>query len=142
MSGGSVFVDTNVVAYALDAASPQKRAAAQDLIARLGPAGRLVFSTQVFQETYAVLVRKLKLAPAQAERAVTKLFDYAFVTTDTPLLRRAMHRHQDDGIAFYDALIVEAALTSGCEILASEDFQQGRRFGKLRVVNPFTESIE
>lgn len=142
MSDARVFIDTNVVAYALDASSPQKRAAAQDLIARLGPEGRLVFSTQVFQETYAVLVRKMKVAPAQAERAVTKLFDYAYVATDTKLLSRAMHRHQDDSIAFYNALIVEAALAAECALLASEDFQQGRRFGKLRVVNPFNENIE
>ena len=96
----------------------------------------------MFQETYAVLVRKMKLAPAQTERAVTKLFDYAFVATDIRLLSRAMHRHHDDSIAFYDALIVEAALAAECALLASEDFQHGRRFGKLRVVNPFKENIE
>ena len=45
-----------------------------------------------------------------------------------------------DGIQFWDALIVEAALKAGCTQLFSEDFQTGRKFGTLRVVNPFPGS--
>jgi predicted nucleic acid-binding protein len=40
-------------------------------------------------------------------------------------------------IAFYDALIVSAALTGGCGILLSEDLQHGRRIEGLEVRNPF-----
>ena len=40
-------------------------------------------------------------------------------------------------LAFYDALILAAALEAGCETLYSEDFQPGRRFGDLTVINPF-----
>ncbi len=42
-----------------------------------------------------------------------------------------------DGFDIYDALILAAALEAGCETLFSEDFQHGRRFGDLTVVNPF-----
>jgi len=39
--------------------------------------------------------------------------------------------------AFYDALIVAAAIDARCRWLPSEDLQQGRQFGALTVENPF-----
>ena len=41
-------------------------------------------------------------------------------------------------ISYWDALIVAAALLSGCDTLYTEDLEQGRTFdGQLTVVNPF-----
>jgi len=42
-----------------------------------------------------------------------------------------------DGLDIYDALILAAAIEAGCETLFSEDFQHGRRFSDLKIVNPF-----
>ena len=42
-----------------------------------------------------------------------------------------------DGLGFYDALIVAAAINAGCDLLFSEDLQHDRKFGKLVVKNPF-----
>jgi predicted nucleic acid-binding protein len=47
---------------------------------------------------------------------------------------------EDDGISFYDALIVAAAVGAGCDTLYTEDMQHGRRIGGLAIVNPFLES--
>ncbi len=44
---------------------------------------------------------------------------------------------RDHGFAFYDALIVAAALEGGCDTLFSEDMQHGRDVGGLTIVNPF-----
>jgi len=44
---------------------------------------------------------------------------------------------RDHSLAFYDALIVAAAVEAGCDRLYSEDLQHGRRFGDCVVVNPF-----
>ena len=38
---------------------------------------------------------------------------------------------------WFDALVVQAALTSNAATLYSEDMQHGRQFGALTVVNPF-----
>ncbi len=43
------------------------------------------------------------------------------------------------GIGIYDALIVAAAIESGCDQLYSEGLQHGRSFGDCVVVNPFIE---
>ena len=44
---------------------------------------------------------------------------------------------RDHSLAFYDALILAAAIEAGCETLYSEDFQHGRQFGDCTIVNPF-----
>ncbi len=40
-------------------------------------------------------------------------------------------------LSFWDALIVQTASKSGADRLLSENFQDGRRFGHLRVFNLF-----
>jgi predicted nucleic acid-binding protein len=39
--------------------------------------------------------------------------------------------------AWYDSLIIAAALEGGCKVLYSEDLQHGQHFGDLVVENPF-----
>ena len=51
--------------------------------------------------------------------------------------RLAVVLARDHSLAFYDALILAAAIEAGCETLYSEDFQHGRRFGDCTIVNPF-----
>jgi hypothetical protein len=45
--------------------------------------------------------------------------------------------HERHSFAFWDAMIVEAALLSGATTLLSEDLQDGRRIGDLTITNPF-----
>jgi predicted nucleic acid-binding protein len=49
----------------------------------------------------------------------------------------ASRLEEEHSLAFWDALIVEAALRAGARTLLSEDLQDGRRFGELVVRNPF-----
>ena len=44
---------------------------------------------------------------------------------------------EETGYHFYDALIVAAAVESGCRTLYSEDLQHGRKIGNLTILNPF-----
>ena len=55
--------------------------------------------------------------------------DIAPITSATHAAAVALAR--DHSLAFYDALILAAAIEAGCETLYSEDFQHGRRFGDL-----------
>lgn len=41
------------------------------------------------------------------------------------------------GLSWWDALIVAAARDAGCELLLSEDLQEGQRIAGVEVVNPF-----
>ena len=48
----------------------------------------------------------------------------------------ALELAREHGFAFYDALIVVAAIEADCDILYSEDMQHGRAIGGLTIVNP------
>jgi predicted nucleic acid-binding protein len=128
------FFDTNVLVYAfLDVA---KRARAVDLIASGG-----VISAQVLNEFTNVARRKHARDWADIERAVSvirgRFPDVMPLTSDTHAAALGLAR--DHGLAFYDALIVAAALEGNCDTLYTEDMQHGRKFGGLAIVNPFIE---
>jgi len=40
-------------------------------------------------------------------------------------------------ISFWDALLIQAAESSGAAVLYSEDFAPGQTYGAVRVVSPF-----
>jgi predicted nucleic acid-binding protein len=131
------FVDTNVLVYADDADAGDKRDVARALLTRIFADRSAVVSVQVLQEYFSAATRRLGL-PAEAARsrvlALGRLDVVALVTDD---VLAAIDLHRLHSLSIWDALIVRAALISGCTILYSEDLQSGRRFEKLRVVNPF-----
>src|SRR5262245_21555543 len=114
---GRSFVDTNVLVYLYDTDNPTKRARAGELVAEYGPSGKLVLSTQVLQEFFVTVTRKLArpLSPASAEQAVRHLSTYPVVATDVQLVLGAIETVQAHRISLWDALIVEAARQSACD---------------------------
>lgn len=50
----------------------------------------------------------------------------------------AIDLHRLYGLSIWDALILRAALISGCRRLYTEDLQGGFRIENLEVVNPFS----
>jgi predicted nucleic acid-binding protein len=63
--------------------------------------------------------------------------DLDVVVLDVPLVVRAVARSREHRLSLWDALIVQAAHSRGCTRLLTEDLQDGRQFGALRVENPF-----
>ena len=55
------------------------------------------------------------------------------------IVQAAIALAQQHRLRWRDALILEAALRAGANVLLSEDGQAGRRFGQLVVENPFAE---
>ena len=54
-----LFADTNILVYAFDRGEPTKQVVAQELLRREGATGNIAVSTQVLQEFYVVVTRKL-----------------------------------------------------------------------------------
>lgn len=132
------FFDSNVVVYAFDDSDRARQDVAQRLLARHSSAGQaLVLSIQVLLETFNVLTRKKRAAAADALRAIQLLKQHEVVAPSADTAMRALELAVLHGLSTWDALIVQAALESGCDTLFSEDLQHGRRFGALQVVNPF-----
>ena len=133
------FADTNVLVYAYDCSEPNKQKIAQNLLKNEGSEGKIILSTQVLQEFFVVVTRKLSkpLSVDDAYHVVCNLAEYPLVQMDKYLILRAIKRTNSDIISFWDALIIEAALQSDCEILLSEDLQTGRKINDMTIENPF-----
>ena len=136
---GNVFVDTNVFVYLFDADDPTRQDIARSLIDRLAKEATIVVSTQVLQEFYVSVTRKLaEPLPSQPAMEATRgLSTYRVVQLDPSMIFAAIALHEKEKTSFWDGLIVRAALESGCELLMSEDMQHGRRFEGLKIDNPF-----
>jgi len=135
---GRVFLDTNVLVYAMDDAEPAKQARARALVAE-ARAGSHVVSAQVLQEFYNAATRKLaRPVPAGvAAEAVRVLSRLTVVPADAALVVAAIELHRRHQVSWWDALILQAALTAGCDRLLTEDLQDGLQLGPLVVENPF-----
>ena len=134
-----LFVDTNVVVYLFDADAPDKQERAREIFEAEGGKGRLVLSTQVLQEFFVTVTRKLQhpLPMDEAEAAARELAMLDVVEIEVPIVLRAIALARQHTLSLWDALIVEAAVQRGCTRLLSEDLQNGRRFGDLTIENPF-----
>ena len=133
------FFDTNVLVYAFDKSEPKKGAAARRLIHVFGMDGNLVLSTQVLQEFYVTVTKtgNSMLTREEAEEIVNDFAEFPLVQVNKAIISHAMKRHQSENFSFWDSLIVEAAIQSGCTQLLSEDMQNGQIFGSLTIHNPF-----
>lgn len=133
------FFDTNVLVYLFDEDSPEKQAAARELVRQETADGRAVLSTQVLQEFYVAITRKLALPvpPPTALQALADLCALPVVQVDKDLVLRGARRSQAGDFSFWDALIVEAALQARATTLWTEDLQHGQTVETLRIANPF-----
>lgn len=138
--GDSFFVDTNVLLYALSASEPAKQAIAQTWLDPLWSEQSGRISWQVIHEFYAKAVQKLGVPQIIARHAVDLLQAWKPEPPSHATVQRAWHWCDSAKISFWDALIVAAAEQSGCRYLLSEDFQTGRRFSALTVIDPFQRS--
>ena len=134
---GPFFVDTNVLVYADDLDAGPKREAARALLRQIVPSGEAVLSVQVLQEYFAVATRRLGLPAEAARDRVEALSQLEVFTPRVGDLLAAIDLQRLHSLSIWDALVVRAALVSGCRTLYTEDLQHGRRFEALEVVNPF-----
>ena len=134
-----IFVDTNVFVYLFDADEPAKQQRAREVVGELMRSGALVLSSQVLSELYVTVTRKLAhpLEPAAALRALADLAVYPVVAIDAALVQRAAARSVAEQVAYWDALILEAAVEAGAATVYSEDLQHGRVYHGVTVRDPF-----
>ena len=134
---GPFFVDTNVLVYADDARDAAKQTMARDLIRGLLHERNGKISLQVLQEFFAAATGKLGLTAVDARRRIEILSHMDVVRLDVDDVLAGVDLHRLHQLSIWDALIVRAALISGCRTLYTEDLQDGRRFEGLQVVDPF-----
>src|SRR5260221_12683305 len=137
---GGFFLAPNVLVYWLDIQSPEKAKIAHNLIRHAVDSEKGIVSYQVVQEFFHVALRRfarpMPLSDCEQYLAIT-LRPLLAVQSSALLCGEALRIHSQHGVSWYDALLVAAALEAQCDVLYSEDFQHGRLFGDLKIVNPF-----
>jgi len=139
-------VDTNVLVYRFDPRDPVKQRRATELL-EAGITGQaLVLAHQALVEFIAAVTRPQRnlggrplLAPAQAIlEAEDLLAQFPVIYPSRDQLVTAMRGTATYGLAWFDAQMWACAEVNGLAEILSEDFQHGRHYGRVRVVNPFS----
>ncbi len=133
-----IFLDTNVLIYAIESILPLsgKTATARALVA--GP--DWMISTQVLGEFYRATTTKRRAVPLSHKEAVAwvQLWKRSPVSpVQQPQVDLALELCGRYQIGYYDALILSAARLAGCGIVYSEDLNSGQDYGGIMVRNPF-----
>ncbi|HEY6390537.1 MAG TPA: PIN domain-containing protein [Bryobacteraceae bacterium] len=134
---GREFVDTNVLVYAFDRTAGKKREIAVALLARLWSDRIGCLSLQVLQEFYVTATKKLKMGPAEALAQIDRFGKWTVHRPEISDVLVAIHLHREKKIPFWDAMILRSAMSSGCDLLWSEDLSDGQRWDGVTVRNPF-----
>jgi predicted nucleic acid-binding protein len=135
------FVDTNVLLYAISRAPEERRKAeiAREILTQRD----LSLSVQVLQEFYVQATRESRpdrLRHDQAVRLVASFCRYPVQDLTVPVVEAAFVTRERWQLSYWDAAILEAARTSGCEVVLSEDLSDGEDYGGVRVENPFAQT--
>lgn len=137
-----LFLDSNVVIYALDPRAPAKQARCMAWLSATARTGTLTISPQVCAEARSVAVKKLHLATDVASKAVLGLLPFCTAPYGAPQVRAALDIERDWGISWWDSLIVASALAAGCTHLLTEDAQSAPVIDSMRIMNPLAVAPE
>lgn len=137
-----VFVDTNVLIYAVDEFDRRKHEAARAWRAELWKSNRGRISFQVLQEFYAKVTQKWPAAKEDARAEVRDLLTWKPLTMDGLVLERGWKIQDRYKLSFWDALIVAAAKQASCGYLLTEDLRAGQEIEGVVVVSPFHARLD
>ncbi|MGA8431825.1 MAG: PIN domain-containing protein [Candidatus Sulfotelmatobacter sp.] len=137
---GRFFLDTNIFVYTFDVKASAKAKKAVQLIREAVDTGKGIVSYQVVQEFFNVALRRFTepMSVAEAEQYLITVFRPLLAIHSSPAIYiNALRIAGKQRFAWYDSLILAAALEADCDTLYTEDFQNGQTIEGLRISNPF-----
>ena len=142
MTGQRFSIDTNILVYSIDKDAGTRHEQSRTLVDALVDRD-CVLTLQALAEFFHAVTRKNKMPVAEAAAMVhdwMELFPVAIA--DGRILSQAIQLKNEHGFAFWDAVLVQAARAAGVTRLLTEDMQDGRTLGALRLENPFKEGFD
>lgn len=126
------FLDSNVLLYLLEPGT-RKSQRSRGLVS----AGAFV-SVQVLNEYSDVARRKRMLCWDDIVNSLEPIKESCVVLpVNIALHERALSIVRETNLRIFDANIVAAAELAGCDVLYTEDLNNGQRIGRVTIVNPF-----
>jgi predicted nucleic acid-binding protein len=132
-------VDTNILVYAHDLDAGKKHEIARQLVSEIWEAQSGVISTQVLQEFYVTLTRKIPspLRRTQVRRLLNNYLAWEVAVNNGPTILQAIEIEENYNISFWDAMILSAAYTKNAAVLITEDLNEGQKIEGITIINPF-----
>ena len=136
-------VDSNILVYRCDPRDPIKREAALRILREGELSGELRIPHQALVEFVNSVIRsrgrdaalmRLEDATRQAELFMD---EFPVLYPNESVFRMALLGKGAYGLPWYDAHLWAYAEHYGLPEILSEDFEHGRRYGTVRVTNPF-----
>ena len=135
----NIFLDTNILVYAHDLDAGDKHDVAAKIIYQLWESKNGVLSTQVLQEFYVTLTKKMPrpLNKVATRKILKEYFSWQMVINDLQIIFQASEIEEDYKISFWDALIVSAAYSKNVATILTEDLNHGQYIEGIFIQNPF-----
>jgi len=136
-------VDTNILVYRFDPRWPEKQRIATELLREGIRRDSLRIPHQAIVEFVAAVTRPLKdgrslLTAADAGREAEEILSqFTVYYPDEDVHRTALRGAAAYQLSWFDAHLWAYAESYGLTELYSEDFEHGRLYGTVRIVNPF-----
>jgi len=136
---GRIFVDTNILIYAHDLDAGSKRKIAVAIMEELWEHQTGVISTQVLQEFYVNVTRKISNPiPKTKARGIIENYRYWQVEQNSPAtILSASEIEERYMLSFWDSLIIAAASKSNATKILTEDLNHGQVIAGILIENPF-----
>lgn len=134
-----VFVDTNILVYAHDLDAGERHDVAARLVSELWETRDAVISSQVLQEFYVTVTRKI---PSPLPRSTARQIVRTYSAWQTELvgpaeIEAASEIEEQHQLSFWDALIVATARKGGASRILTEDLNPGQIVSGVRIDSPF-----
>jgi predicted nucleic acid-binding protein len=132
-----VFLDTNILLYAKIDDGSDKHSKCHRLLTTTLVGSEIVVSTQVLNEYY-VNANKKNIPPAEIQNTIFQFIsDFEVIPLTKELISKTFHILNRYKFSYWDSSIISAALEGNCDLLFTEDMQDGQIINdSLRIINP------
>jgi len=133
-----VFLDTNILLYAKIDDGSDKHKVCHKLLTTVLVGFEIVLSTQVLSEYYVNANKKKILPQPEIQNTILQFIsDFEIVSITKELIPETFHVLNRYQFSYWDSNIISAALIGDCDILYTEDLQDGQIINnRLKIVNP------
>lgn len=143
-----IALDTNILAYSEElervaSDAPKIKLSRQLLRGMIATGQQPVVAVQALAELHRVLVRRASAKASEASLRVRRLSAICEVVSITAEeFQMALELAADHGLQIFDAIILATAVLARCDLLMSEDLQDGFAWRGLTVCDPFGERVD
>lgn len=137
---GKIFIDTNVFIYFFSSNDSKKKEISAKIIKASFRSDKFCISYQVIQEFCNVMLTKGQ--PPMKSQDISSLTEKILdpicsFFPSVEFYKNALKLREKNKLSYYDSLIALAAIELDCDYLLSEDFNDGSKINRLKIINPF-----